>query len=68
MSGGNACQCAEREKPLRERAWVVLQRWCNHSAFNGYRYTPSEWSALMCRECHASWRTKAKYVDELPDG
>ena len=68
MSGGTACHCDEREKPVRERNWRVVQRCCNHSAFNGYHYTPSEWSAIFCRSCRALWRTKADYVCLLPDG
>ena len=37
----------------------VDQRLCNHSAFNGYRYTPSDYSALRCMGCQWPWRTKA---------
>ncbi len=72
MSGGTACHCAEREEPLRQvgnrpaRMWRILQYRCNHSAFNGYRDTPSEWSSLFCLRCHAVWRTKAAYADALP--
>jgi len=67
MSGGTACQCEERQKPPVDRDWCVLQRQCNHSAFNGGRWTPSEWSHVMCMSCGASWRTKARYVRRLPD-
>lgn len=68
MSGGTACACDERDKPVVERNWVVVQRRCNHSAFSGYHYTPSEWSAIFCRSCRALWRTKARYVNKLRDG
>lgn len=64
----NACQCDERKKPVRERAWIVYNRRCHYSAFSGYGYTPSDYSAVHCRECNATWRTKARYVDELRDG
>jgi hypothetical protein len=49
--------------------WVVLQRECNYSAFNGYHCTPSEYSAVKCRApgCGRVWRTKAAYVRQLPD-
>lgn len=47
--------------------WRVLDRHCNHSAFNGGRYTPSEYSACKCLKCGAVWRTKADYVALLPD-
>jgi len=48
--------------------WVVLVRKGNYSAFNGYRFTPSEYSEVYCKTCRALGRTKAKYVDQLPDG
>lgn len=67
MSGGSACQCAEAKKPVKERNWVVTQRKCNHSAFNGYHYTPSDYSSIKCLECGAIWRTKATYVSKLRD-
>lgn len=59
MSMGNRCKC---RAPL-----VVTQRRCNHSAFNGYKYTPSDWSEVRCTACGWSWRTKAKYVTGLAD-
>lgn len=60
----SACRNKEH-KPF----WVVLQRRCNHSAFNGYRRTPSAYSDIACEAdgCIARWRTKAAYVDDLPD-
>lgn len=45
----------------------VLHRWHNHSAFNGYRQTPSDYSAVTCTKCGRVWRTKAGYVQELLD-
>lgn len=65
---GVTCWCSERYKPVRERNWVVRARYCNYSAFNGYHYTPSDWSAVRCNACNAYWRTKALYVDRLADG
>lgn len=63
MSGGDACKCGAGRP-----AWVVVQRRCNRSAFNGYRKTPSDYSQVRCCACHSVWRTKAAYVDSLPDG
>ena len=60
MSQGSACRC-------RPRRVEVLQRKCNHSAFNGYHRTPSEYSSVACLSCHRTWRTKAAYVDQAPD-
>jgi len=67
MAVSFSCKCAERKKPVAKRAWRVMQRKCNHSAFNGYHWTPSDWSHVVCLSCRASGRTKAKYVDELRD-
>ena len=64
MSGGIAC------RDLTHRPfWVVVQRRYNESAFSGYRRTPSEYSEVRCTvdRCTSVWRTKAAYVDELPD-
>lgn len=61
------CKCVERKKPIAERQWLVTQRYCNHSAFNGYQYTPSEYSTVICETCGAAGRTKALYVAELAD-
>lgn len=47
--------------------WLVTARKCNYSAFNGYRWTPSDYSQVMCPNCNVSWRTKAGYVDALPN-
>ncbi len=59
--------CQERHKHPSERNWVVLQRRCNHSAFNGYHYTPSDYSTVRCNSCNAVGRTKADYVAHLKD-
>lgn len=68
MSSGIACNCGEKRKPVKQRAWIVFARKHNHSAFNGYHYTPSDYSAVRCLNCHAHWRTKAAYVEDLEDG
>jgi hypothetical protein len=75
MSGGKACACAEKLEPIHPlgrttrpgRLWRVLDRHCNHSAFNGYHRTWSAYSALQCLRCGRVWRTKAAYVDLLKD-
>jgi hypothetical protein len=65
MSGANAC---EDRKGHREY-WRVQMRRCNYSAFNGYHWTPSDYSLVRCTapHCRGAWRTKAAYVDALPD-
>lgn len=63
----SARECLERAKPVQERNWVVSQRYCNHSAFNGYHYTPSDYSTVRCKSCGAVGRTKANYVESLKD-
>lgn len=64
VSGGAVCSCGKRG------AWSVVHHRCNYSAFNGYRWTPSDYSAVECLPalggCGARWRTKAAYVDRLP--
>ena len=67
MSATFNCRCAERHKPIAERNWRVLQYRCNHSAFNGYHYTPSNWSTVACYGpgCTGCGRTKAKFVEQL---
>ena len=43
---------------------VIAERYkCNYSAFNGYHYTPSDYSEVGCCACGDTWRTKAKWVD-----
>ena len=65
MSGGWACK-----EPSHRPYWVVTQRRSNNSAFNGYQWTPSDYSTVMCRVkgCPGLWRSKAAYVARLPDG
>lgn len=62
------CHCSERKKKdIHHRRWFVLDRECNHSAFNGYHRTPSDYSTVVCAECGATGRTKAAFVRYLPD-
>lgn len=68
MGSGPVCKCSEGKVPLAHfRRWWVLQRNCNHSAFNGYHRTYSDYSQVMCRVCGATWRTKADYVASVDD-
>ena len=62
-----SCHCDERAKHPARRAWGVAQRRCNHSAFNGYRWTPSEYSDVVCLKCGGHGRTRADYTAILPD-
>ena len=68
MSGGPACACPERSFPIERRRWLIIDYKCNHSAFNGYRETPSDYSKVQCTECGRVWSTKAAYVDDLEMG
>lgn len=65
MSVSFSCHCPERQKPVTERNWVVLQYKCNYSAFNGGKKTPSDYSHVICNSCGRQGRTKANFVDEL---
>lgn len=58
MSGGRACEHRPREEHV-----VVTDRKGNHSAFGGYRFNPSDYSAVLCLTCGTRWRTNAKWVD-----
>lgn len=64
MSGGGTCPHKDH-RPF----WVVGQRQYNMSAFNGYHRTPSDYSLVWCtvEGCRSAWRTKAAYVDALPN-
>lgn len=75
MSGGQACHCSEKNEPLEGnsrgnyplRLWRVVDRECNYSTFNGRQQTYSQFSAITCLKCGARWRTRATYVQKLPD-
>jgi hypothetical protein len=68
MSGGVACACVERFKPMKDRRWVVLYRCCNYTMLSDWERVPSVCSSVSCQVCGRIWRTKAKYVRRLPDG
>lgn len=66
MSGGYACICKRRyAADFRAKFWRIVQFMCNHSAFNGYHKTSSDYSSLRCLNCGRYWRTKANYVYTL---
>lgn len=46
---------------------VVTVRCGNYSAFNGYHFTPSDWSELRCG-CRVRWRSNARYVAAVRSG
>jgi hypothetical protein len=48
-------------------SWVVRTRKANYSTFNGRHRTASDYSEVVCPVCRGRWRTKAAYVDRLPD-
>ena len=61
-----ACRCEQSPKTMMSlEMWEVTMYKYNASAFNGYHYTPSDYSEVRCKGCKARWRTKAKYVDKL---
>lgn len=61
------CRC----EPKHRWRWAVIVRNGNYSAFNGYRFTPSDYSSVVCLPrrdgCGAVWRTNARYVATLDD-
>lgn len=61
MSQGTVCHCNDRAH------FVVRHRQHNHSAFNGYHKTYSEYSTIACTVHGTRWRSKAAWVDDLPD-
>lgn len=67
MSARNKCICGRKRGDYTDL--IVTQRRCNHSAFNGYHRTPSDYSNVVCtrKGCWGTWRTKASYVESLPD-
>lgn len=48
-------------------SWTVDVRNGNYSAFNGGRFTPSDYSQLRCRSCGRVWRSNAAYIGDLPN-
>lgn len=66
MSSGRMCICPKDKDHGERKNWRVIQYCCNHSAFNGYHRTFSDYSTVWCDKCRQAWRTKAAYVDELP--
>lgn len=60
MSFAGAC-------PAKDHVHVVVQRNGNESAFNGGRWTPSDYSSIRCLQTGKFWRTKGNYVGALRD-
>jgi hypothetical protein len=67
MSAHIKCTCGRKRGDHTDL--VATARRCNYSAFNGYHFTPSRYSTVICIRfgCHGTWRSKEKYVDSLPD-
>jgi hypothetical protein len=53
--------------PIHQRRWRVRDRNCHYSAFSGYHWTSSNYSSVQCFGCGRIWRTRAAYVDVLPN-
>ena len=68
MSAWNPCTCGRKRGDHGDL--VVLARNGNASAFNGYHWTPSDYSLIRCTRKGGTgvWRTKASYVHSLPNG
>ena len=68
MSAHIKCNCGRKRGDHSDL--VVIMRHHNRSAFNGYHETISAYSQVICtrKNCWGNWRTKADYVDDLPDG
>lgn len=66
MSARIPCNCG-RKRGDHSDLKVIKYR-CNYSAFNGYHFTPSDYSEVRCTRpgCSGIWRTKAAYVEGLP--
>jgi hypothetical protein len=63
MSNGAFCNCEKKDKSN----WVVSSYKSNYSHFEypkGERHY-SDYSQVECKKCGRTWRTKAKYVEEL---
>lgn len=73
MSGGKSCQCSERIEPIKGtsnrpgRLWRVIKRNENNSYFVKNRSQWSAYSCVLCLRCRTVWRTKATYIDHLPN-
>lgn len=65
MSQGSPCRCSGTQQE-KMKNWYVVVFHGNYSAFNGSRFTPSDYSAITCKVCQGCWRTKAGYVYQLP--
>ena len=67
MSAGSSCTCGRKRGDHTDLVVIALKGNC--SAFNGYHWTRSDWSAVRCLRagCSGNWRTKADYVYDLPN-
>lgn len=66
MSSGPACPAKNVGPPPNGHRHVVTAWRCNYSAFSGYHQTSSDYSEVTCIQTRARWRTKARYVNDLP--
>lgn len=66
MSARIKCTCGRKRSDHSNLKVVMYRR--NYSAFNGYHFTPSDYSEVVGTRpgCHGRWRTKAAYVEGLP--
>lgn len=68
MTGDTRCLCVGPRSEKKQN-WVVLHRNHNHSVFEypAGKEHPSAYSAILCKKCQMVWRSKARYVDDLPN-
>jgi hypothetical protein len=69
MAAHNPCTCRGTRKE-RMKKWFVAVRHGNHSYFQRPKgeFHYSDYSLVCCRGCNMFVRTKAKFVETLPDG
>jgi hypothetical protein len=65
VSAHTPCTCGRKRGDIEDL--VVVAYHCNYSAFNGCRWTRSDYSQVLCMRvgCLGNWRTKAPYVEQL---
>lgn len=65
MSAWISCTCEPRDR----ENYVVMVRKGNYSYFESPKggFHPSDYSLVKCLKCAGMWRSKAKYIDDLPN-
>jgi len=70
MSGHSPCICSGTWKEKRKN-WRIVHRNHNHSYFESPKgdFHYSDYSLVVCiaKGCYGCFRSKAKYINNLPD-